>query len=170
MTCHEIFFKDSFLLAWIGSPTHLLTHYHRWERKDTWPKVYLWVHKTLEEGGCDPNWNHEILFWIFEINHEAIRSHILMRIGTRRRWSSQFWIQSSMKNSIIKKMRLKPFDDASLAWFTNMLKKWIQSGGHGYKMFYQDAATLLWCGYKKMINNIVRIQATKQVWAPRSFP
>jgi len=36
-------------------------------------------------------------------------------------------------------------------------------------MFFQDAATLFWCGYKKMINNIVRIQATEQVWAPRSF-
>jgi hypothetical protein len=70
---------------------------------------------------------------------------------------------------ITKKMKLNPFDDALLAWFTILLKKWIQSLGHGYEMVYQDAATLLWCGYKKMINNIVRIQVT-QVWAPRSFP
>ncbi len=94
--------------------------------------MYLRVHKTLEEGGHDPNFDHEIFILDFWNQHETIRSHILMR-----RWSSQFLIQSV---------------------------------GHGYKMFFQDAATLFWCGYKKMINNIVRIQATEQVWAPRSFP
>jgi hypothetical protein len=37
-------------------------------------------------------------------------------------------------------------------------------------MFYQDVTTPLWCGYKKITKNIVRIQAIKQVWAPRTFP